>query len=397
MKLPIGISIQGDVNVYRNFFLNATIVKGFSQGNKPGVIRPDIYSITPRFESKWFEISLPLSLIYYQQWQPRIGVALRAGYFFIGGDAPGSLLKLNDMEGADFYAGIHIFIPQKKLRDSDNDKVSDLLDQCPNEQGNCETHGCPDKDRDEVMDRLDECADQAGPAILKGCPDHDNDSIPDKKDQCPDLKGSIAFQGCPDTDNDGIIDIEDFCPTVKGLTKYKGCPDTDADGIPDNDDQCPDLAGAVQTVGCPDRDRDGVADNKDNCPDTNGLPEYDGCPALPPEIASEILISSRKILFLINSSTVHNGYSIMDRISDYMKQYPSRKWKIVGYTDNSGNNKDNIELSIQRAEFVKEYFVKKGVFAENLSIHGMGSSDPVATNKTAADRAKNRRVEISER
>jgi hypothetical protein len=90
-----------------------TIIKGFGHGNNPGVIRPDVYSLTPRFETLWGEVSLPMSLLYYNQWRPRVGLAMRIYYFFIGGDAPGSLLKLNNLEGVDFYAGIHIFLEEK--------------------------------------------------------------------------------------------------------------------------------------------------------------------------------------------------------------------------------------------------------------------------------------------
>jgi Family of unknown function (DUF5723) len=113
MALPAAISIQADWNVYKNFFANMTIIKGFGHGNNPGVIRPDVYSLTPRYETLWGEVSLPMSLLYYNQWRPRIGLAMRIYYFFIGGDAPGSLLKLNNLEGVDFYAGIHIFLAEK--------------------------------------------------------------------------------------------------------------------------------------------------------------------------------------------------------------------------------------------------------------------------------------------
>jgi hypothetical protein len=113
MKLPAAFSLQADWNFYKNFFVNATIIKGFTHDNKQGVIRPDVYSLTPRYESKSFEVSLPISVLYYGHWQPRIGVAARAGCFFIGGDALGGLLKLNDFEGADFYAGIHVFVTRK--------------------------------------------------------------------------------------------------------------------------------------------------------------------------------------------------------------------------------------------------------------------------------------------
>jgi hypothetical protein len=113
MGLPAAISIQADWNVYKNYFVNATIIKGFGHSGQ-GVTRPDVYSITPRYETQWLEISVPMSLLYYNHLKPRIGLAVRAGYFFIGGDAPGSLLKLNDLEGVDFYAGVHFFIAQKQ-------------------------------------------------------------------------------------------------------------------------------------------------------------------------------------------------------------------------------------------------------------------------------------------
>ncbi|HSZ33944.1 MAG TPA: DUF5723 family protein [Puia sp.] len=113
MALPAAISIQADWNIYKNFFANLTIIKGLGHGNNPGVTRPDVYSLTPRYETLWGEVSIPMSLLYYNQWRPRIGMAVRVYYFFIGGDAPGSLLKLNDLQGVDFYAGIHVFLAEK--------------------------------------------------------------------------------------------------------------------------------------------------------------------------------------------------------------------------------------------------------------------------------------------
>src|SRR5205814_7622802 len=60
MKLPVAISLQADWNFYNNFFINATIVKSISNKSKAGVIRPDVYSITPRYEEKSFDLSVPL-------------------------------------------------------------------------------------------------------------------------------------------------------------------------------------------------------------------------------------------------------------------------------------------------------------------------------------------------
>ena len=114
MAMPSAISIQFDWNVYEQFFANMTIIKGFGHVNKQGVVRPDVYSITPRYETKWGEVSLPFSVINYNQWRARLGFAFRIAYFFFGGDAPGSLLKLKDLNGVDFYAGIDFFIVDTK-------------------------------------------------------------------------------------------------------------------------------------------------------------------------------------------------------------------------------------------------------------------------------------------
>jgi hypothetical protein len=113
MALPAAISIQADWNVCEKWFLDATLVQGFSHGDRQGVTRPDVYSLTPRYETKSFEASLPLSLLYYGHWQPRMGLAVRVWYFFVGGDAPAPLLGLNKMHGVDFYAGIHYFVARR--------------------------------------------------------------------------------------------------------------------------------------------------------------------------------------------------------------------------------------------------------------------------------------------
>jgi hypothetical protein len=110
MGLSAAISLQADWNFYKGFFANATIIKGFGHSNGQGVVRPDVYSLTPRYETKWFEASIPISLMYYGNWRPRVGFAVRAGYFFFGGDALGGLLGLRDLQGVDFYAGVHFFV-----------------------------------------------------------------------------------------------------------------------------------------------------------------------------------------------------------------------------------------------------------------------------------------------
>ncbi|MGV8898974.1 MAG: outer membrane protein OmpA [Burkholderiaceae bacterium] len=66
----------------------------------------------------------------------------------------------------------------------------------------------------------------------------------------------------------------------------------------------------------------------------------------------------------------------------------------VGHTDSIGSDAYNQKLSIRRAEAVKAYLISKGVETNRVYTEGKGEKQPVASNKTAAGRAQNRRVEI---
>jgi OmpA-OmpF porin, OOP family len=66
----------------------------------------------------------------------------------------------------------------------------------------------------------------------------------------------------------------------------------------------------------------------------------------------------------------------------------------VGHTDSVGTGAYNQKLSVARADAVKNYLVSKGIEKNRVYTEGKGSAQPVADNKTAEGRAKNRRVEI---
>jgi OOP family OmpA-OmpF porin len=68
--------------------------------------------------------------------------------------------------------------------------------------------------------------------------------------------------------------------------------------------------------------------------------------------------------------------------------------KVVGNTDSIGTKAYNQKLSERRAMAVKNYLVSKGIDADKITTEGHGMMDPVASNKTAEGRAKNRRADI---
>ncbi|GAB1384709.1 OmpA family protein [Burkholderiales bacterium] len=66
----------------------------------------------------------------------------------------------------------------------------------------------------------------------------------------------------------------------------------------------------------------------------------------------------------------------------------------VGHTDSVGSDAYNQKLSVRRAEAVKAYLISKGIERNRIYTEGKGEKQPVADNRTAEGRAKNRRVEV---
>lgn len=114
-----------------------------------------------------------------------------------------------------------------------------------------------------------------------------------------------------------------------------------------------------------------------------------------------VLISlSGGVLFESGSANIQPGAKqLLSRVASILKQYKEHRIKIEGHTDNvpisNSAFESNIWLSTARATRVLEYFVDdKHLDPKNLEASGRGDMDPVASNKSAAGRAKNRRVEI---
>ena len=82
------------------------------------------------------------------------------------------------------------------------------------------------------------------------------------------------------------------------------------------------------------------------------------------------------------------------RISGIVLAYPNLKLEIEGHADSVGGDEYNQRLSEKRSASVRDYLVNSGVSINNTVTRGLGKSEPVADNKTAAGRKLNRRVEM---
>ena len=89
-----------------------------------------------------------------------------------------------------------------------------------------------------------------------------------------------------------------------------------------------------------------------------------------------------------------NLRSVLDTFASGLAKNPASTINIVGHTDSSGSDAINNPLSFNRAVATRDYLAARGVATNRFSVDGRGSREPIASNSTAADKAKNRRVEI---
>jgi len=87
-------------------------------------------------------------------------------------------------------------------------------------------------------------------------------------------------------------------------------------------------------------------------------------------------------------------YSALNGIAQSLNNYPETRIQVNGYTDSTGNDAHNQELSQRRANAVAQYLVAQGVSSSRIVANGFGSSNPIASNSTQEGRLQNRRVEI---
>ncbi len=89
-----------------------------------------------------------------------------------------------------------------------------------------------------------------------------------------------------------------------------------------------------------------------------------------------------------------NFRPVLDAFAKSLLNNTATTVTIIGHTDSTGSDAVNNPLSLNRAASTRDYLVARGVPASRIAIDGRGSREPLVANDTAANRAKNRRVEI---
>ncbi len=338
VALPSTLQVNVDYCINNGFYVDAAGQFAISKNNPENAAYQNNFTLTPRFEARAAGIYLPLN--YNSITGFNAGISLTAGPLFIGS---GSLFTalFDKTKQVDVHAGLRFGSFTKKHK----------------------------KEKEER-------------AVIP---------VP--------IKETITAAVPKDTDGDGIFDSEDKCVTIPGVAKYQGCPvpDTDGDGINDEEDKCITVPGLAKYAGCPipDTDGDGINDEEDKCITVPGEKSNQGCPLIKADVVKKINFAAKNILFQTGKAVLlPQSFIQLDKVVAILKEDENIKINVEGHTDNVGKPAANLILSDKRAAAVSAYFVKKGIAQGRLTSKGYGDSMPLATNKTAAGKKQNRRVEM---
>ena len=101
------------------------------------------------------------------------------------------------------------------------------------------------------------------------------------------------------------------------------------------------------------------------------------------------------ILFDVDQTNLKPAaQSNLQNLASSLKKNSETNIMIIGHTDNTGTAAHNMDLSVRRADAVKNYITSNGIDAARLTTQGKGETEPIADNATTKGRAQNRRVEI---
>lgn len=122
------------------------------------------------------------------------------------------------------------------------------------------------------------------------------------------------------------------------------------------------------------------------------------------EILQQTELNKEKIQTALNAQVINFALgrsdlppinaTLLQKSIIWLKNNPQIKIHIIGYTDNTGDEDYNKQLSLKRAKALQQYFIEQGIDKTRLHIEGQGSQNPVADNNSELGRFKNRRIEF---
>ena len=259
--------------------------------------------------------------------------------------------------------------------DSDGDGLSDgaEVNQYKSDPGKVDTDGDGLNDGDEVKYKSDP---------LKT--DTDTDGLSDGDE--------VKYKSDPlktDTDSDGLTDGFE-------VNQFKTDPakaDTDGDGISDGDEVNKYKTDPVKI----DTDGGGVNDGAEVTAKTNPLDPKDDISSTTTIILLEKgkKIILRGVNFEFNKATLtEDSKTILESAYNAMVANPDVRVEISGHTDSKGSDEYNQDLSLRRAQSVKNWLVQRGIAGDRMKTVGKGEKEPIADNATAEGRTENRRIEF---
>lgn len=108
-----------------------------------------------------------------------------------------------------------------------------------------------------------------------------------------------------------------------------------------------------------------------------------------------MVVTLGDVLFDTGSANLRSGaLRSIERLAAVLRNYPERRVLIEGFTDSTGSDSMNLQLSQRRADAVRAALAAQGAPLERIDVSAYGEANPVASNDTAAGRQLNRRVEI---
>lgn len=212
-------------------------------------------------------------------------------------------------------------------------------------------------------------------------PDTDGDGLTDG-----DEVGKYATNANKaDTDDDGLTDGDEAMN--KNTNPLKA--DTDGDGLNDSDE-----VARKTDPNKADTDGGSVNDGQEVANGTNPLAASDDVPKKAPiEVGKSLVLEG--IVFKSGSARIDpKSEETLQRALATLRDNPEISVEIRGYTDNVGSTARNKKLSMERAKEVRWWLLKRGIEGPRMVANGYGPENPIASNKTAAGRQQNRRIEF---